>query len=344
MTRTANLVIMVAVAGLILGIGVVAMPRPPKLSDRVSGDAALITAVRRELGSGTHDRLAVAVIDNGRARSALFGATEDTTFELGSVTKTFTGDLLAIAIKRGEVTVDTKLGELLDVGSGPVADITLGQLATQSSGLPRLPVGLSETSRVVLASLRAGDPYAIDQQTLIDQARHTEVGKKRYLYSNFGFALLGAALASAAGVDYPTLVAQRITGPMALHHTRPATAADRPFGYTASGRRSANWSMAGYAGAVGLRSTLPDMINYVWAEADKSAPGAAATTPIADAGGQRIGYAWTTTGDITWHNGQTGGFSSFIGFDRSHRRAVVVLSNTSVPVDGLAIDLLGEDA
>ncbi|SDS30848.1 serine hydrolase domain-containing protein [Microlunatus soli] len=345
-TRT---VIMIVVAALIIGSGVLTMPRPPKLSTQVAGDRGLIDQVRQRLGPGPHDRLSVAVIDHDQVRTARFGADEDDSYEIGSVTKTFTGSLFAIALERGEVRHDTRLSELLDVGDGPVGDITLRQLATQSSGLPRLPTGVLNTLRTVISALRADDPYPQDPATLIEEARRASVGEKRYLYSNFGMSLLGAALAAAADTDYQSLVSQRITGPLHLGSTRPGTADDPHIGYTASGRPSANWVMGAYSGAGGLRSTLPDMITYIRAQADGSAPGADALRPIAPAGKQRIGYAWMTTttvggGTITWHNGGTGGFTSFVGFDRDAGRAVVVLNNTATSVDDLAVGLLEESS
>lgn len=343
--RPTQAVIMIAVAALIIGIGVLAIPRPPELSTEVAGDQQLIDAVRQQLGPGPHNHLSVAVIDHDQVRTARFGAAADVSYEIGSLTKTFTGSLFAIALDRGEVRADTRLSDLLEVGDGPVGDITLEQLATQSSGLPRLPVGVQNTLRNVISALRADDPYPRDPATLIEQARTASVGEKRYLYSNFGMSLLGAALAAAAHTDYPSLVAERITGPMNLDSTHPGTADDPHTGYTASGRPSANWVMGAYQGAGGLRSTLPDMITYIRAQADGSAPGAAALKPIAPADEQRIGYAWMTSGTangtkITWHNGGTGGFTSFIGFDRSTDRSVVVLSNTAAPVDDLAVGLL----
>jgi CubicO group peptidase (beta-lactamase class C family) len=164
---------------------------------------------------------------------------------------------------------------------------------------------------------------------------------KEYRSSNLGFALLGEGLVAAAGAaDYESLVAERITGPLQMSATRVATLADEPTGYTATGRRAGNWDMSGFAGAGSLRSTLGDMTGYLSAQADGSAPGVRATEPVKPVDGQQIGYAWMTTGDITWHNGKTGGFASFAGFDRQSGRAVVVLSNTAVPVDDLGMALL----
>lgn len=329
-----------------MAIGIAVMPRAPKLSEHAEGDQELITAVRDQLGPGVHDQLSVAVIDHDTIRTATFGAQQPDRYEIGSLNKTFTGSLLAIAIERGEVTADTKVGELLDLGDGPVAAITLQELATQSSGLPRVPADLGFTVRSSLAAIRGSNPYPPSRAQTIAYAREAEVGPKEYAYSNLGMSLLGEALVSAAGAqDYEALVTERITGVLKMTDTRMATADDTPTGFAATGRPAGNWDTPGWAGAVGLRSTLGDMTTYLGAQLDGSAPGVAATEPILDVGdGSRIGYAWMTSGEnVVWHNGMTGGFASFAAFDRSADRAVVVLSNTAVAVDGLGMGLMEED-
>ena len=83
------------VALVAVGLGVVAMPRPPALATTTSGDPALIERVQRLADGGTRDRLSVAVIEGDRVTVANFGADGGTEYEIGSVTKTITGALLA---------------------------------------------------------------------------------------------------------------------------------------------------------------------------------------------------------------------------------------------------------
>lgn len=339
-------IVLVVSVALTVALGVLTVPRPPRLSEQTAGDQDLINAVRAQLGDSVRDKVSVAVIDESSTRTAHFGAGPQTRYEIGSVVKTMTGSLLAIGIESGEVTEDTRLGDLLDVGDGPVADITLHELATQSSGLPPLPTDGRFIAYSMFANLRGKDPYpVIERADLERQALAVEVGEKSYRYSNLGLALLGESLAAAAGTDYRTLVRERLLEPIGMPQTWPGGYRDLPTGFTASGQRAGNWAMSGYDGAGGLRAPLPDMINYVSAQLDGSAPGVAATEPIAPAGKRKeegeIGYGWHTTPDgVTWHNGMTGGFASFVGFDRENGRGVVVLSNTAVSVDELGINLL----
>ena len=129
-----GLAVAVALAAAVALVGVLARPSPPSLSTLVTGDATL-AARARPLLPGALDRVSVAVVDGAAVTYAGFGADEHTEYEIGSITKTFTASLLADAIRRGEVTADTKVGALLPLGGAPIADVTLEELASHRSGL-----------------------------------------------------------------------------------------------------------------------------------------------------------------------------------------------------------------
>ncbi len=345
--RNTLVAIVAAVATFVVGASLT--PHPPALSTATSGDAQLIAEVRQLLGEsqGVRDRMSIAVIDGEAVREAHFGATNSTEYEIGSVTKTMTGSLLAEAIDRGEVEADTTLGEILDLGATPVASVTLAELATHSSGLPRLATSPAEILSMIVSVFRASDPYGSSINELLADARDAQLGEKEFLYSNFGFALLGQALASAADTDYPSLLSERVFAPLGMTDSFAPTspddlAPDAPTGYTSSGRRSDPWTLGADAPAGSVRSTLADMVKYVTAQLDQTAPGVKATLPHGSAGADHtIGYAWITTDTVTWHNGGTGGFTSWVGFDRETGRAVVILNNTAASVDDIGFALLG---
>jgi CubicO group peptidase (beta-lactamase class C family) len=103
--------------------------------------------------------------------------------------------------------------------------------------------------------------------------------------------------------------------------------------------RARSWTMDAYAPAGGVISTSADMTTLVRALLDGSAPGASATTsllPIAgDPSARDIGMFWMidhapgTERTMVWHNGQTGGYSSFVALYPQARRGVVVLANVA---------------
>lgn len=343
----------VPAAAATIGMAALAAPRPARLGDPM-GDPQLTSALAPHLDG--HRRVAVAVLDSsGAVRFGGFGATESTEFEIGSVTKTFTGALLAEAVERGEVALDTTVSEVLgeQAEGREITDATFAELATHTSGMPRLSSGTMLASW--LAALRRKDPYAgRDADPVIADALETSTsGRGEPSYSNLGVALEGQLLAHAAGTDYASLLRDRILEPLQLSDTyAPITPAglpeDAPLGHSSTGLREAAWTMAGSAPAGGLRSTAADLATYLAAVADGTAPGAAAATEVlfeAD-DGERRAMNWFQedfAGDgsrITWHNGMTGGFAAFIGFDPADGRGVAVLSDTSLSVDALGVDVL----
>ena len=155
---TRALVTACAVAVLVVAAGVAARPQVPSLSGQESGDPGLLDRARPLLAAEARERAGVVEIDGDRTRVAHFGADGGTVYEIGSVTKAMTALLLADAVERGEVTEDTELGTLLDLGDAPAASVTLAELAGHRSGLPRLPTGFSETVGTVVAGYRGATP------------------------------------------------------------------------------------------------------------------------------------------------------------------------------------------
>lgn len=342
-----------AVAGLLVALlALVVAPRPVELSGARDGDAALAGRVADVLGDNTegYRGLSVAFIDGGRISTAMLGdARGGPVFEIGSVQKTMTGMLLADLAKDGVVDPQDTLGETLGI-TGDAASITLEELASQRSGLPRLDRSALWGS---LLQISGRNPYSgSDVDAVVDAARAAEPGGRRgeIGYSNFGMALLGQALAVRAGTPYPALVSERILRPLGMTSTYAEPPAPPPAGFaqggTVAGALYHPWAGAGYVPAgIGGRSTAGDLARLVAATAAGTAPGAGAADPRFRSGDERIGYAWFTDryGDreITWHNGGTGGFQSFVGFDRATRQGVVVLGNTDRGVEWIGIRLLG---
>ena len=345
--RRATVAVAVMLAASVALIGVLARPHPPSLSTDVTGDLALAARARPHL-AGALDRVSIATVDGTTVTYAHFGANGDTVYEIGSVSKTFTSLLLADAIARGEVAADTKVGALLPLGGAPAADVTLAELASHRSGLPRVaPTTIKEN----LLLLTHRSAYTQDVDGLRAVVRGAALRNRgRYVYSDLGVALLGQALAAATRTDYAHLVRERILGPLGMTGTSaPVTAKDLPTdaatGYDAGGQPQKPWAINAWAPAGGMRSTATDMVRYARALLDGTAPGMAALTPRWDEGnGSRVGFAWNTAEvagrTVTSHGGATAGFCTAIAIDRANHRAVIILSNTKVPVEQAALTLL----
>jgi D-alanyl-D-alanine-carboxypeptidase/D-alanyl-D-alanine-endopeptidase len=275
------------------------------------------------------------------------GLTADSRLEIGSVTKVFTALTLARLVEAGSVGLDQPLRDFLPAPEG----ITLRHLAQHTAGLPRLPKGLM--LRVLLRRGTA-DPYVdCTADFLIEnlsRVRPREPGK-RFRYSNFGAGLLGLALARHTGLGYGDLVAREILDPLGLRSTGVGGPVVQ--GHKGDGRTPAGpWNLVDLAGAGGLRSTLTDVVAFVRAHLEDSVITPAAA--IAFGAEHRINPFMTVR--LGWmsqrlhagqgghlqifHNGQTAGCYAFAGFDPDKRVGVVVLSDTSRPVDNVALELL----
>lgn len=299
---------------------------------------------------GRRGALAVGVVTRSGVETATVPSDQTGDHEIGSISKAITGLLYTDAISSGVLAPDTRIGDLLDLGSGPIAAIAVSDLATHRSGLPRLPAGMHAARRTWDLWRHGTNPYGDTLAELLEQARGTAVGRRRFRYSNLGFELLGHGVASARSTTYADLLRRRLTEPLALAETyAPVTPADlRPqalTGCSRGGRPRAPWTGEALAPAGGIRSTVTDMTTLMSALLDGSAPGVGALDPVTRvAGPASIGAAWMSVprkaGVLTWHNGQTGGFASWLGLDRAHGHGVVVLSSCSRSVDRVGMDLL----
>lgn len=328
----------------------------------VAGDLDLIGAAR---GWGIGDCV-VAVVEPDGVRSAAVGVDPDEHVEIGSVSKGLTALLYEDALTRGEIERTTTLAESLpDLAGSPAGAIALDALATHRSGLPRLPAAMHPWRRTWDLMRSGRNPYGDTLEQVLRQARLTKVAPRpRPLYSNLGFALLGHAVAARAGMFYADLLQARLADPLGLTsvHVPDTRGAVRPramAGTTRRGRSRAPWVGEGIGPAGAVRATVADTALLVRALLDSTAPGLAALDPRADfQGPYRIGSAWITSSPgrgrssrgvgssgepaptVTWHNGGTGGFRSFVGLDRDRGRGIVVVSPRSVAPDRHAIEWL----
>ena len=264
--------------------------------------------------------------------------------EIGSITKTFTGILLADMVARGEVRLDQPVAELLPAGTRVPSrngrQITLGDLSSQISGLPRLPDNMAPKD--------SANPYAdYTVAMMYDFLARYELPRDpgaRYEYSNLGVGLLGHALALAAGKSYEALVRERILAPLGMTHTGisvdAAMRAHAAEGHDPGGDIVPWWDLPTLAGAGALRSSLDDMLKYLAANIDPPA------TPLGRAiaashasrftvnNALQLGLNWhisTINRDtLVWHNGGTAGFRTIIAWNPRTRVGAVLLGTSAL--------------
>ncbi len=341
---------------LLLGAGSAARAQGPRIPDDVTAN------VRARVDDGWSVGIVVGVVDGTGARFFSYGRTartggqpvnERTVYEIGSITKVFTAVTLADMAIRREVGLDDPVQRYLPdsvrVPSRNGKAITLRLLSAQRSGLPRMPTNFAPADPAnPFADYGAAKLYAF----LDGYALPRDPGAS-YEYSNLGVGLLGFALARGAGTSYEGMILRHVIDPLHLADTRvtltPDLRARLAHGY-AGGQEVGNWDLDALAAAGAIRSTAADMATFL------SAAMGLVHTPLDsafrlteaiefDAGpGMRIGLGWHVIGPdssaVIWHNGGTGGYHAFIGFDPRRRVGVVVLSNSTLSIDDIGFHIL----
>ncbi|EHJ49591.1 beta-lactamase [Solidesulfovibrio carbinoliphilus subsp. oakridgensis] len=261
---------LVVLLALLLGAG------PPARAAGLPGRQATAQVVARLTESGRVHGLVVGYVSPagrvvhgfGRAGEGRRSGAPDgrTLFEIGSITKTFTGLLLAQAVMAGRVRATDPIRLDLPAGTlgkeSPLAPVSYLDLATHASGLPEGPDNLpSRDPQNPLAGYSTG--LLLDY---LARARPIAPVGRDFFYSNVGAGLCGYLMARLAGTDYETLVKHKVCEPLAMADTTITLSAEQAgrmtHGHDAKGRIVPNWDVTGLEGAGALRSTADDLLTY----------------------------------------------------------------------------------
>ena len=312
-------------------------------------------------GSRGHHSLAAAVVADGETVMdgwAADGPRPDATtmFEIGSITKAFTGVLLADMHLRGELDLDDPLSRHLD---GPLPawrerEPTLIELATHRSGLPNTPRPLARRELGFALGFGEADPWsdvdAARYAELLRATRPRRVPGGRMRYSSIGFGLLGDALASAADRPFEELLHERVLAPLGMHATTLSPSGATIQGHSRRGRpRPPIEDLMPAAGS--LRSNVAEMSSLLRACLSPGSEPPGPALALAQRPAHRVSrrmcvglgcviMAPRGKAPLIWHNGGTWGYRSFAGFSPETDRAAVVLANTARGVDRLGWRLI----
>jgi serine-type D-Ala-D-Ala carboxypeptidase/endopeptidase len=332
----------------------------------IISDSAIRAIIKDRVDAKLSAGIVVGVVEpNGQRRVVSYGVSgtarpldANTVFEIGSITKTFTSGVLAEMAARGEVRLDDPVARYLPatvkIPSRGGKQITLQDLATQSSGLPRMPNNFRPADPTnPYADYTAEQMYAF----LSGYELRRDIGAE-YEYSNLGVGLLGHALTLRSGLSLEQMYRRYLLDPLGMNDTRIALTPDMrarlALGHNESGDVVPNWDVGMLGGAGSLRSTVSDMLTYlaanIAADLDSTrkplGPALHAThVRRRPAGSMGIGLGWhlRSTPDsslIVWHNGGTGGYRTFAGYDPARRTGVVVLTNSNIGADDIGFYLL----
>ncbi|GAA0886511.1 hypothetical protein GCM10009120_51100 [Sphingobacterium siyangense subsp. cladoniae] len=311
--------------------------------------------VRPYIQLGNTAGLVLAIIDRGKVYRYHYGTVDkrhselpksSTIFEIGSITKTFTSLLLAQELVSGKMglndPVDNYLPDSIRLIGPHGNPVRLIHLSNHTSGFPRLPANIFN------GNIDPQNPYrhfVVDSlySNLVHFRTDTQPGKS-FSYSNYGAGLLGTILEKHSGSDFGKLIESRICRPLLMRHTFVdiPTKLEDTFaqGYNEQGLATGPWDLASLKGSGAVRSTLDDMVIYARAQLGEDNPLQNAIdlshVPTFAGPGQVMAMGWRIDKigqqDYYHHSGGTGGFRSYIGFDKGRRFAVVILSNAAVDV------------
>lgn len=300
----------------------------------------------------------------------------NTLFEIGSITKVFTTLLLADLIKKDSIQLNEPIINLLPKKdysySKSLSNITVLNLATHTSGLPRV------TNRSVngifwarllpplaIHALIFGDfnPYRnYDTTKLFKDLRHinleNRVGSK-FTYSNFGMTTLGYVLTNKSKLNFDNLLTKTVLDTLKMDKTflnLPKSEYDSfADGHNKYGLKTPRWTFEDNMQSTGaINSTVNDLMKFLEVNLDGHKNSYlhnlledCQITRYKISDKRNIGLAWiksnsesTNNKEIIWHNGGTGGFRSFLGFNKESKTGIVILSNSARSVDKLAFDIL----
>jgi CubicO group peptidase (beta-lactamase class C family) len=283
---------------------------------------------------------------------------EHSLFEIGSISKVFTGILLADRVGKGKMKlenpVENYLPDSVTVPERAGKKILVRQLSTHTSGLPRMPSNINFNS--------SKDPFAAYDETLLyeylsNHKLERDIGSEA-LYSNLAVGTLGHIMSREAGTPYEALIKENICRPLGLSNTTISMTEDQRSRLAMPHSRGLNdhiWHFDCLAGAGAIRSTASDMLQFLAANAFPEGSLEDAIKLSQQVHGEQklgkaqVGLGWIIaerdSSTVLLHDGATGGYRAFAAVIKGPKRAVVVFTNSTTDVTDIALSILrGEKA
>jgi len=321
--------------------------------------------IKSMVDKGHAPSISMAYIEGDAVKNFNYGKTkleggssvnEHSVYEIGSISKVFTCIVLADEVLKGNMNLEDPISKYLSKDfkaiKGKNREITLKDLATHTSGLPRMP-----------SNFNPRDPenpfadYSIKElYEFLNSYQLTRDVGAQYEYSNLAMGLLGHILELSTGKSYADLIKERITNPLDMKSTgiviNNAMKNNLAYGYNAELKITKNWDLNVLSGAGAIKSTSSDMIKFFKANVTKNNSDLYKAMMLSHQiayedldKNLKIGLGWhyNVDGTIIWHNGGTGGYKSFGGFVKGTDKAVIVFTNSIQNLDLVGVKQLGMD-
>lgn len=322
--------------------------------------------VKKEIDNRRSSSIVVGIINNNNQYIICHGnpfdkseqkADKNTIYEIGSITKIFTTTIFANMIVKGELKltdpVSMYLPDSVKFTEKDGKTITLKHLATHTSGLPRFPENfIPKDPQNPYKDYTISDIYQFLKDFTVKE--NQGIGE----YSNIGMALLANIICDVSKTNFETLLIESICKPLDMQNTVIDITKEQQeqfaTPYIVPDKITEHWDFQAIEGAGAIKSNLVDMLIFLSAQltpdnsslgkAIKLAHGFQDSTSMKNTS---IGLGWFINHQyndtIIWHNGSTGGFKSFIGFDVKNQRGVVVLSNSTRSINDIGFHIINHN-
>lgn len=345
------IIFLLAVVG-IGGIGIYGSYKINQLTDMTFEDMLAYTTKDNK-----NAVITVGIIQNNKLDYKVYGENgiqlphEKHIYEIGSVTKTFTTSLLCKAISEGKVSLDDHIDKYLNLDKKNYYP-AIRRIVTHTSGYR----GYYFETPMISNFLNNENSFnQISQDMFLKRIGKIDLCDSDYSfkYSNFGMAVLGIVLEQIYGKDYTSLMNAYISDDLGLINTKISDGSGDLDSYW-------KWSKSdAYIPAGALLSDITDMMQYVKIHMDEKpdylamAHKVLAEVNATTAGYGKMGIRMDAVGagwmidhenNIIWHNGGTGDYNSYIGFDKKNQIGVVILSNLPpnyrIPATVMGVEIL----
>ena len=283
---------------------------------------------------------------------------QNSIFQIGSVSKLFTSALLELLVQEGRINYADTVRDILPASiklSADIGKVTIYDLATHTSGLPREPVTLKQFWYFIDYEFTGKNLYGyMDKSWLREYLKTCKIKNKshKFIYSNIGYGLLAYLIEVKTGVPFQDLIAKEMFSPLEMKDTKFSLsqaqqdrqvmghAGDQPY-FMRRNTPIKPWDMGEVMEpSGGIYSTVTDLLIYAkhtLALADSPLDQALVNTTIPKVkqqDGETSALGWTISDPgnghmvITYKHGMTSGYSAYIGMNMSKKIAVVVLCSS----------------
>lgn len=316
-------------------------------------DSTIDREARKYLAQNPKAKLSFAIVQPEKTDYYYYAADQlpdaHSVYELGSITKTYIGWLVAQAVTEGKLDINTDIRKYLKGAYKNLEregqPILIRHLLNHSSGLPRLPENLLK-----LATDQKNPYKTYGNEQLLKSLQNTKLSAKpgtKSAYSNYGYGVLGYILEQAYQQPLEQLLNHKLQTILKLD---PISFQPDPAliqGHDESDKPVPAWEFQVLAGAGAIKTTIKNTAAFLQQQIAAEDPAIRLSQAILDPQLEpKTAYAWQVNplknheDTLIWHNGMTGGFSSFYGFFKQKKSGLVILSNVAQPVDAYAGEIL----